>query len=59
MGLSQRELRNLPKDEYESRLAKAYEALYNAGAHYVVDGLVDTPPLIDEINARLARGERP
>jgi phosphonoacetaldehyde hydrolase len=30
-----------------------------AGAHYVVDDIADVPPLIDEINARLARGERP
>jgi hypothetical protein len=30
-----------------------------AGAHHVVDGIADVPPLIDAINARLARGERP
>jgi phosphonoacetaldehyde hydrolase len=30
-----------------------------AAAHYVVDGIADVPPLIDDIKARLARGERP
>ena len=29
------------------------------GAHYVVDSIADCPAVIDEINARLARGDRP
>jgi len=29
------------------------------GAHYVVDGIWDVPPVIDEINRRLACGEKP
>jgi hypothetical protein len=33
--------------------------LYAAGAHYVVDGLGDVHALLDEIEARLARGEHP
>ena len=33
--------------------------LRKAGAHYVIDSLADIEPVIDDINARLARGERP
>ncbi|MCV5004063.1 phosphonoacetaldehyde hydrolase, partial [Escherichia coli] len=32
---------------------------YAAGAHYVVDTLADLPEVIADINARLAKGERP
>jgi phosphonoacetaldehyde hydrolase len=30
-----------------------------AGAHYVVNGIADVSPVLDEINVRLAAGERP
>jgi len=33
--------------------------LQQAGAHYVIDSLADIEPVIDDINARLARGEKP
>ena len=49
----------LPATEIERRLALTREILRKSGAHYVVDSLVDLPPVIDDINARLARGERP
>jgi len=28
-------------------------------AHFVVDGIANAPPVLDEISTRLARGERP
>ena len=40
-------------------MKKADERLTQAGAHYVIDGIADLPPVIDDINIRLARGERP
>ena len=33
--------------------------LEKAGAHYVIDNLADIEPVIEDINARLARGEKP
>jgi len=59
MGLSQREVEALPSDLREEKLQRSRERLYQAGAHYVVDGIGDLPRLLNEINARLAVGERP
>jgi phosphonoacetaldehyde hydrolase len=49
----------LPPEEIERRHEKTREILRRAGAHYVIDSLADIEPVIDDINARLARGERP
>jgi len=59
MGLNAKEIENLPSEELERKLNKARARMAQAGAHYVVDGIWDCDPIIDEINARLARGEKP
>lgn len=59
MGMSLAEIARLAPDDYRRRLERAYARMRAAGAHYVVDGLADVPPLLDDIDARLARGERP
>ena len=59
VGLNEAEIAALPSGELEAKLARAYIRMYQIGAHYVVDGIWDVPPLLDEINARLKRGERP
>lgn len=59
MGLTEAEIEALEPDVRARRLERAYTRLAQAGAHYVVDGISDVPPILDEINARLARGERP
>jgi len=41
------------------RMAKTRKILEQAGAHYVIDSLVQLPAVIEDINARLARGEKP
>ncbi len=45
--------------EIERRMAKTRSILQQAGAHYVIDSLVEIPAVIADINARLARGEKP
>ncbi|MDQ7071802.1 MAG: phosphonoacetaldehyde hydrolase [Rhodobacterales bacterium] len=42
-----------------ARMAKTRAILEQAGAHYVIDSLVELPAVIEDINARLARGEKP
>lgn len=59
MGLTEEQVKALDPEERQSKLNKAYERMAQTGAHYVVDSITDTLPLIDEINARLSRGERP
>ena len=59
LGLNESEIAALDPEVYETKMAKAYSRMAQAGAHYVVDTISEVPPLIDEINARMARGERP
>ena len=58
-GASLEEVRAMPGHEFAERRAAAYATLSAAGAHYVIDSVADLAPAIDEIEARLARGERP
>ncbi len=50
---------SLPEEEIERRIELTRDLLLRAGAHYVVDSIVELPEVIADINARLARGERP
>lgn len=59
IGLNQRDAEALPEDEYQRRLDRATTRMAQAGAHYVVGGISDVLPCIEDINHRLARGERP
>ncbi len=49
----------MPAEEIARRNAHTAEILRKTGAHYVIDTIIDLPAVIDDINARLARGERP
>jgi phosphonoacetaldehyde hydrolase len=49
----------LKPEELQTKLTHAYTRLSQAGAHFVVDGVVDVPAVIEEIRTRPARGERP
>lgn len=59
VGLTAADYAALPDDERRQRTAAAAEKLYAAGAHYVVDRLSDILPVLDQIEARLAAGEKP
>ncbi len=50
---------SLPDEEIKRRAEQTRDLLRRAGAHYVVDSIVELPEVIEDINARLARGERP
>ncbi len=49
----------LSAEEIERRLNHTRDLLRKAGAHYVIDSIADIEPVIEDINARLARGEKP
>jgi phosphonoacetaldehyde hydrolase len=59
VGLGQAALASLPLGERAARVANSAKALRDAGAHYVVDTIADLGPALAEIEARIARGERP
>ncbi len=59
IGLPLADLRALPPAERESRRERAYARMRQGGAHYVVDSIADLVPCLDDIERRLARGERP
>jgi phosphonoacetaldehyde hydrolase len=58
-GLSEQEVAALDKETFDAKREQVVARLAQAGAHYVVDSIGDCIPLIDDINARLARGARP
>ncbi|MDH6151311.1 phosphonoacetaldehyde hydrolase [Paraburkholderia sp. WSM4179] len=58
-GMSEAEVKALPADEFAARRNAATARLKAAGAHYVIDSVADLMPVVYDIDARLARGERP
>lgn len=59
VGLPLSEWLSLPEDRRAALRAPAADKLARAGAHYVARSLADALPLLDAIEARLARGETP
>jgi phosphonoacetaldehyde hydrolase len=59
IGLTAEEFAALPSAEQAARLDAARRKLTEAGAHYVADAVADCIPLVEQIEERLARGERP
>ena len=49
----------LSQEEIGRRHEETRALLRKAGAHYVIDSIADIESVVDEINARLARGEKP
>ena len=49
----------LSEEEISKRKAHTHKLLEKAGAHYVIDSIADIEPVIEEVNKRLANGERP
>lgn len=59
VGLSEADITALPSGAQRERIERARKKLAQAGAHYVVDEPLDCLPILDEIEARIRRGERP
>jgi phosphonoacetaldehyde hydrolase len=59
LGMSRSELEALSPLERAERRWGAAGKLQRAGAHEVIDSVADLLPVIDRIEGRLARGERP
>jgi len=53
------EAEQMSEQELERRMAHTRDILRKAGAHYVIDDFPQLLEVIDDVNARLARGEKP
>jgi len=53
MGLTEEQVNDLDPEVRQMKLDRAYERIAQAGAHYVVDGIQDIMPILDEINERV------
>jgi phosphonoacetaldehyde hydrolase len=59
LGLSVEELAALSEAELKARRTAAYDRLRASGAHYVIDGIGQLIPVIEDIERRLALGSVP
>jgi phosphonoacetaldehyde hydrolase len=58
-GLTPAETAALPPADLAAKKAAAHAELRRSGAHYVIDSVAEIDGVIDAIEGRLARGERP
>ncbi|MBL8891809.1 MAG: phosphonoacetaldehyde hydrolase [Planctomycetaceae bacterium] len=58
-GRSREQLQAMSAAERQARFDAARARLSVYGPHYIIDSSADLMPVIDDINARIARGERP
>lgn len=56
---SREEESRLSAEDIERLTEETRDLLRKTGAHYVIDSIVELPEVIDDINNRLSRGERP
>jgi phosphonoacetaldehyde hydrolase len=59
MGMTREAVQALPKAELEQKRMAIAAEFHRVGAHFVVDDIWETPPVLEEIQRGLARGERP
>ncbi|MGH8347659.1 MAG: phosphonoacetaldehyde hydrolase, partial [Pseudomonas sp.] len=59
LGLTYEQYKALPSDRLDSERARIVKMFEGSRPHYLIDTIVDLPAVIEDINARLARGETP
>ncbi len=59
VGCTEKEWDALPLAEQVRRLTNCREKLLSAGAHAVVETLAELPAVLEDLDARLERGEKP
>jgi phosphonoacetaldehyde hydrolase len=59
VGLSREEFAGLAAAERTDLVRRAGDILRDRGANYLIESLAELPPVLDEIEIRLALGERP
>lgn len=59
LGLTWAQYQALPNERLEAERQRIDDLFASSRPHYLIDTLADLPPVVDAINARLARGESP
>ncbi|HEY6330298.1 MAG TPA: phosphonoacetaldehyde hydrolase [Blastocatellia bacterium] len=59
IGLSESDLARLPSEDRQARVEAARGTFSAAGAHYIVEAVADLSPILDSIDERLSKGDRP
>ena len=59
VGVQLEEWQAMPEDVKQKHRDRIYPTMYQRGAHYVIDSIADLVPVLDDIEARLRRGEKP
>ena len=59
VGASEEEMEKMDAKELAQKITASRKKLFNAGCHFVVDTINDLPPIVEEINKRLAMGINP
>jgi phosphonoacetaldehyde hydrolase len=59
VGLSEADWKALDTNSQAQHIQKATESFKHAGAHYVIDTVADSLPVLEEIAMRLKHGDRP
>jgi phosphonoacetaldehyde hydrolase len=59
VGLSERELAERPSAEIDELCQRAEQRLIQAGAHFILETAAEITTVLDEIEQRMQRGERP
>jgi phosphonoacetaldehyde hydrolase len=59
VGVQLNEWNSFPEEVKQKHRDRIYPTMYQRGAHYVVDSIADLMPCLDDIEARLKRGEKP
>ncbi len=59
IGMSLAEIGELSEEEFARQLSAAHASFEASRPHFIIDGVADLLPVLDEIDARLAAGERP
>jgi phosphonoacetaldehyde hydrolase len=59
IGLPREELQAMDPLSREELATRARARMQKAGAHYVIDGIADLLPCLEDIESRMANGERP
>ena len=59
LGLTYEQYKALPSDRLAEERARIGKMFAPSRPHYLIDTIAELPEVIDDINARLARGETP